>query len=256
MEILRINYETVAKELNMTKLEVETYFHYYHLYKMHPIRDLTHKEIQFAKLSRILKSTPEYLVLEELKKYDLTYSDFRTNPATLLQRQVDMTNAEIKVVEKYYKYLIEPYVKNNLDKAPVLKPLTKDDLIIIITNIAAGISSNADEVISAKTKLDAAIKLFDIYYEGKYVPLGEREEVEMVDYDELSPQETKQILGMIQHMRDKNMNRETLAVKSVNDEITDIAADIGDPNDTRPEDIRRNKRRKKERQKLEEQNKL
>lgn len=194
--MLPYTYEEAAAELGVDIRHARLYFQYYHIYKTSPIRDLSFKEHELVSLIKDIKYLPDNMVIMQLRKYDMTLTDFNQNPAELMRRRGGLSDTEIDLINKYYKILIEPALLYGNTKAPLLRPLTSDDLIVLLSNMALGISPIKDEQIGAQSRLGAVSKLIDVYKINSFEPTNE-DEIEM-ELDELSPEELLALKDSIQ----------------------------------------------------------
>lgn len=161
------NYVTIGRDLALSTDHVRLYFEYYDIFKTNPIRDLNSREIYFVQLMKEVKYYPATILEAKLRDYGISNEEYLTNPSILLKHLANLTEHEYTTLAKYYNYLIEPAINYGNVRAPILRPINHSDMILILSNIAAGISTVSNEQITANTKVSAISKLLDIYENHK-----------------------------------------------------------------------------------------
>jgi topoisomerase IA-like protein len=96
---------------------------------------------------------------------------------------------------KWYPYLLEPFVMYGNSTAPLLRPLTKPELFIIISNIAIGNSMIPGQKVEIKDQMNAVQKLIDAY---ALIPQTQEHLNEEDLYKNLSVKELKNMARLLE----------------------------------------------------------
>lgn len=161
------NYTTISKDLAIPTEQVRLYFQYYDIFRTNPIRDLNSREIYFVQLMKEVKYYPPSVLEAKLRELNISNEEYINNPSVLLRHLANLSEEEFSIIGNYYNYLIEPAINYGNTRAPLLRPIEHTDMILILSNIAAGIPTISTEQITSTTKVAAVSKLLDIYDKHK-----------------------------------------------------------------------------------------
>lgn len=154
----------IAKELNLDHKSVEAYFQYYYLNSRFPIRKLTTYETSFARTLRSLQYSDNHTLLGYLAQYQIRPEEHLQDRFLLARVMSGIPDDdEYKKLIKWQDYLLIPYIEYGNAEAPLLRPLSKMELFLIVSNIASGNSMIPGEKVEIKDQMNAVQKLIDAY---------------------------------------------------------------------------------------------
>lgn len=77
MQLVKTSILETSKDLDLDSKLVEAYYHNFYINRTSPIRDLTQREIAFAKFESQFKYYAETDLMTLCLQYDLEYKDFQ-----------------------------------------------------------------------------------------------------------------------------------------------------------------------------------
>lgn len=188
--------DEIASDLQINREEVEVYFNYYEINNRFPIRTLTSKETDFARAIYNIKVMSKLEILDHLARYNILEEDFHNDPLCLARAIAGLKiDDDYYLMIKWYPYLLEPFVMYGNSTAPLLRPLTKPELFIIISNIAIGNSMIPGQKVEIKDQMNAVQKLIDAY---SLVPQTQEHLNEEDLYQNLSVKELKNMARLLE----------------------------------------------------------
>lgn len=180
---------SISLDLNISQQQVDVYFEYYSLNKRFPIRNLSMKEKLFAQYIYDLQVADNKTILEMRSRYDVSPEEYKNDAMSLPMKMAGLEkNQDYEKLIKWNVYLLEPFILYGNSQAPELKPLSKMELFLVISNIAMGKSIIPGQNVEIKDQLVAIQKLIDAY---ELIPADKEKVIEEDDFAEMSIAELK-----------------------------------------------------------------
>lgn len=156
-------YPVVAHELNIPLENVESYFRNYYINRTLPIRDLTAKEMSLVKYYEEIKFYGKTDLLALCAQFKLTWEQYQEDAWIIPKHLAGMTDDEYNIAKKYSSVILEPYLNYKQFKAPRFKPLSKEEIAMLLSNIAVGVSIIPDDQITVRVSMEAMDRLISLY---------------------------------------------------------------------------------------------
>lgn len=192
-ELVKERPNVISSELNIPKENVDSYFRNYYINKTFPIRDLKPVEIALVKTYKEIMFHSEHDLRGMCIKHGVIYDDYLKDRWLLPAKYVGMTKEEYYIIKKYYAVVIEPFLKYENEIAPRLTPVSKEEIVMLLSNIAVGISIIPKEKINTFTSMMAMDKLVALY---DTLPIETNVESDR-KIKELSPKELEAIIDQV-----------------------------------------------------------
>jgi hypothetical protein len=191
-----IQYEEVSKDLNLPIDHVKQYFFNYAIYKNFPIRDLTFEEDNLVKAIQQVKIMSDAQLKYAIQEHSIDLNDL-SKDQLLIERKISRYDNEERyaITRKYQKFILEPAVLYGNNEAPLTKPLTMNDVMLLLSHIAMGVSKK-NEDIDSRTRIAALSKIADIYATSKMLS-NQNQAIDANDLVNLSPTELTKIIDFI-----------------------------------------------------------
>jgi len=192
-----LKFDVVANELNLPIDHVKAYFSNFGLYKCYPIRDLTFEEDSLVKAINEVKIMTDIQLKEIIANNNIDIQGLADDQLLIERAMANYTNEErYMITRKYQRFILEPAVLYSNTDAPLTKPLTMDDIVVQLSNIAIG-NSKHKEIIDARTRIAALSKISDIYTTTKML-IQNDQSVEQSDLVDIGPEELTRLIDFIQ----------------------------------------------------------
>ena len=184
----------MAKELGISESEVESYYRNYYINRTLPIRDLTPNEMKLVKWYNEIKFANRSEQLDLCAKYHIAPVDFMADMWILPKALMQMPDDEYSIAMRYASLLLEPYINYGNYKAPRLTPLTKEEIAMLLSNIAVGITILPDDQITTRISMEAMDRLLVLYD-----TLGPNKDADKANekLKNLSPAQLEQLINQI-----------------------------------------------------------
>lgn len=196
-----LNYEEVSFDLNLPLKHVKEYFLNYDLYKKYPIRDLTFEEEQLVRAIKDVKIMTDLQLKTIIEDNNIDVKDLEMDQL-LIEKKLARYDDQNKylLTRKYQHFILEPAVLFNNFSAPITKPLDMNDVMVLLSNIALGLS-NQQEDTDSKIKISALSKIADIYTSAKMIEISSKS-IEPEDLIDLSPKQLSKIIDFVKVNKD------------------------------------------------------
>lgn len=200
--------QAAARELKLDLESVNMYFQYYYLNRRFPIRKLTASETSFARTLRNLQYADNHSILSYLAQYQIRPEDHLRDRFLLARTMAGLEDDDdYRLMIKWQDYLIVPYLDYGNADAPLLRPLSKMELFLIVSNVASGNSMIPGQTVEIKDQMNAVQKLIDAY---ALIPTQEEKLVPDQKYEDLSVDE---LIAMTRLLTDKDVVKTEKPVK-------------------------------------------
>lgn len=153
----------MSQDLKISEPEIEAYYRNYYINRTLPIRDLTPDEIKLVRYYNEVKFYAKDEIVGLCTQYELTYEDYLSDMWILPKEIIKMPDAEYMIAKKYASILLEPYVNYGNYRAPRLTPLTKEEIAMLLSNIAVGITILPEDQITTRISMEAMDRLLNLY---------------------------------------------------------------------------------------------
>jgi len=153
----------MAKELRLSEQEIESYYRNYYINRTLPIRDLTPNEIKLVRFYNEIKLASKTEVLALCSKQGITENMYMKDMWLLPKAIIQMPDEEYRVAMRYASVLLEPYINYNNYRAPRLIALTKEEIAMLLSNIAVGITILPEDQITTRISMEAMDRLLVLY---------------------------------------------------------------------------------------------
>ena len=183
----------MAKELGITEIEVESYYRNYYINRTLPIRDLTPNEMKLVKWYNEIKFANKSEQLGLCAKYKITETEFMADMWLLPKVLMNMSDEEYSVAMRYAGILLEPYINYGNFRAPRLTPLTKEEIAMLLSNIAVGITILPDDQITTRISMEAMDRLLELY---EVMPKNTNDKA-TTHLRELSPKQLEALINQV-----------------------------------------------------------
>lgn len=183
----------MAKELGMTETEIESYYRNYYINRTLPIRDLTPNEMKLVKWYNEIKFANRTEQLALCAKHGINTVDFMNDIWLLPKALMQMPDEEYAVAMRYAGLLLEPYINYGNYRAPRLTPLTKEEIAMLLSNIAVGITILPDDQITTRISMEAMDRLLVLYENLPRETSGKMTE----QLKNLSPKQLEQLINHV-----------------------------------------------------------
>jgi hypothetical protein len=196
-----LDYEKVSVDLNLPITHVREYFLNYDLYKKYPIRDLTFEEEQLVRAIKDVKIMTDLQLKTIIEDNDINIKELEKDQL-LIERKLARYDDQNKyaLTRKYQHFILEPAVLFNNFSAPITKPLDMNDVMVLLSNIALGLS-NQQEDTDSKVKITALSKIADIYTSAKMIEISKKS-IDPEDLIDLSPKQLSKIIDFVKINKD------------------------------------------------------
>ena len=207
-----VDYEDIAKELKLQVDHVKSYFINYPLYKNFPIKDLTYDEINLVKAINKVKLMTDVQLKTIIIDNQIDISKIHDDQLLIEKHVANYHDEEkYKITRKYQHFVLEPAILHGNFDAPITKPLSMEDILIQMSNIAIGVSGKG-EIIDAKTKISAMSKISDIYIAHKMLSQG-KEPIDEDIYEDMSPSDITKLIDYMKKNNNEMPQDETIIKK-------------------------------------------
>lgn len=165
MELLQntISTSIMAQELKMEEAEIEAYYRNYYIHRTLPIRNLTPNEIQLVRYYKDIRFAAKPEIVEMCVSCGMTYDEYITDMWVLPKTLIRMPDEEYRIAMRYASVLLEPYVNYDNYKGPRLTPLNKEEIAMLLSNIAVGITILPEDQITSRVSMEAMDRLLKLY---------------------------------------------------------------------------------------------
>lgn len=157
------DYDMVSLELNMKKEEVESYFRNYYINKTLPIRNLTNLEIGMVKYYKEIRLYSDSDIRAVCANLNVDYGEYIENPWLIPKALTRIPEEEYQIAMKYAPLILEPYLNYGNYRAPRLTPLSMEEIAMLLSNIAIGVSILPEDKINSYTAMSAMDRLLAMY---------------------------------------------------------------------------------------------
>lgn len=201
INITSIDINEVSADLNLPLGHVKEYFSNYELYKKFPIRDLTFEEEQLVRAIKDVKVMTDHQLKAIIEENNINITELESDQL-LIERKLARyeNNDKYILTRKYQHFILEPAVLHNNFSAPVTKPLDMNDVMVLLSNIALGLSNQQEET-DSKVKITALSKIADIYTSAKMLDTTTKT-ITAEDLAELSPKQLSKIIDFVKVNKD------------------------------------------------------
>lgn len=197
-----IDYTTMSSELQLPIEHIRVYFSNYALYKNFPIRTLTFEEENLVKAIKQIKLMTDAQLRNLIEEYEIDLTEI-SKDNLLIERKVARYEDEERyiITRKYQHFILEPAVLYGNVEAPLTKPLTLNEIVVLMSNMAIGLSKN-NEAIDPKVRLSALSKIADIYATSKILE-NSNQSIDEEVIEDMSPAQLNELIKMIEqpHLR-------------------------------------------------------
>lgn len=214
-----INHEEVSRDLDLPITHVKAYFDNYALYKSFPIRTLTFDEENLAKAIKSVSIMTNVQIKSIIDDKNINIADLKKDPLLVERSIANYVDEErYNITVKYLKFILEPAVLYGNFEAPLTKPLSMEEVVVLLSNMAVGISKTS-HLIDPRVQLSALSKIADIYSTTRILNETNKSTLDEDRLNQLTPAQLNEIVTMVEqpHLRtalDKlNENREKEAIK-------------------------------------------
>lgn len=196
-----VDINEVSIDLNLPLGHVKEYFSNYELYKKYPIRDLTFEEEQLVRAIKDVKVMTDHQLKAIIEENNIDLKELE-NDQLLIERKLARyeDNDKYSLTRKYQHFILEPAVLYNNFSAPVTKPLDMNDVMVLLSNIALGLSNQQEET-DSKVKITALSKIADIYTSAKMLDTASKT-ITAEDLADLSPKQLSKIIDFVKVNKD------------------------------------------------------
>lgn len=166
MEITEVTKEKaviIARDLGISESDVQSYFRNYYINRTLPIRNLTLAEISLVKQYKEISLHSENDMRGMCLMLNIEYESFLADRWIVPKEYIRMSDKEYYIAKRYFKILLEPYYLYENHMAPRLNPLSKEEVTILLSNIAVGISIIPNDNITSYTSMMAMDRLVNMY---------------------------------------------------------------------------------------------
>lgn len=193
----------IAEELEIAIEEVDSYFKNYYINRFFPIRDLTPIELALAKYYEELRYTTANELMSMCVKHNVAYMTYLTDRWLLPKAILFMEDKHYFLLKKYMRIILEPYLHYKNFRAPRLQLLTKDEIAMLLSNIATGTSIIPGDQVTIRTSMEAMDRLVDLYD-------AVNENRSAVDRDELKPLSAAKLVQLIAAIQAEEVKGQTI----------------------------------------------
>jgi hypothetical protein len=188
----------IANSLDLTEASVESYFKNYNINRFFPVRDLTPQEIALVKYYDELKYTSQNEIMTLCNKYNIDYTDYIQDRWILPKAIINMPDKEYELTMTYSKILLEPYVNYKNHRAPKLEFLTREEIAMLLSNIATGQTLIPGDQVTIRSSMEAMDRLLNMY---DSIPKNNDSDMDE-ELKNLSPEELVELLTTIKKKKE------------------------------------------------------
>jgi hypothetical protein len=188
----------IANSLDLTEASVESYFKNYNINRFFPVRDLTPQEIALVKYYDELKYTSQNEIMTLCNKYNIDYTDYIQDRWILPKAIINMPDKEYELAMTYSKILLEPYVNYKNHRAPKLEFLTREEIAMLLSNIATGQTLIPGDQVTIRSSMEAMDRLLNMY---DSIPKNSDSDMDE-ELKNLSPEELVELLTTIKKKKE------------------------------------------------------
>ena len=188
----------IANSLDLTEASVESYFKNYNINRFFPVRDLTPQEIALVKYYDELKYTSQNEIMTLCNKYNIDYTDYIQDRWILPKAIINMPDKEYELAMTYSKILLEPYVNYKNHRAPKLEFLTREEIAMLLSNIATGQTLIPGDQVTIRSSMEAMDRLLNMY---DSIPKNNDSDMDE-ELKNLSPEELVELLTTIKKKKE------------------------------------------------------
>lgn len=184
----------IAIELQLPVEDVDNYFQYYYINRFFPIRDILPIEMALVNEYNELKYASPTEVMQMCQNHGVKFQKYVTDRWLLPKAVVHMRDEHYDLLMNYTKIILEPYLNYGNSKAPRLSLLTKEEIALLLSNIATGQSIIPGDTVTIRTSMEAMDRLY-----GMYDDISKRRSAAgQEDLKEYSP---KELMAMAAHIK-------------------------------------------------------
>lgn len=196
-----VDVNEVSTDLNLPLGHCKEYFANYEIYKKYPIRDLTFEEEQLVQAIKDVKVMTDHQLKAIIEENNIDLKELE-NDQLLIERKLSKYEDDEKynLTRKYQHFILEPAIVHNNFSAPATKPLDMNDVMVILSNIALGLSNQQEET-DSKVKISALSKIADIYTSAKMLDTTSKT-ITAEDMKDLSPKQLSKIIDFVKENKD------------------------------------------------------
>lgn len=154
---------TISKDLEIDIADVESYFRNYYINRFFPIRDITPEELSLIKYYDELRYAGANEIIAMCAKYGLDYNTYLTDRWLLPKAIIGMKDETYTLLKKYPSLILEPCLNYKNYRSPRLQLLSKEEIAMLLSNIATGTSIIPGDQITVRTSMEAMDRLLDMY---------------------------------------------------------------------------------------------
>ena len=163
LETLREDPDIISAELGIPKNDILSYFKNYYINRTLPIRNLTMNEINLVKQYKEIMYYSEHDMKGMCQQFNVDFNEYIKDRWLVPKAYINMPDREYYVAKKYYRLLLEPYFNYDNHRAPMLRPLSMEEVIMLLSNLAVGISIIPGDKITSFISLTAMDRLVGLY---------------------------------------------------------------------------------------------
>lgn len=160
---LQQTYPQIAQELEIDLADVNSYFRNYYINRFFPIRDLRPEELSMVKYYEELKYASATETMTLCNKYGINYATYLADRWLVPKAMVMMPDDEYLILKRYARLILEPFLNYKNMRAPRFRLLSKEEIAMLLSNIATGTSILPGEQISVRTSMEAMDRLLEMY---------------------------------------------------------------------------------------------
>lgn len=188
----------IANNLDLTEASVESYFKNYNINRFFPVRDLTPQEIALVKYYDELKYTSQNEIMTLCNKYNIDYTDYIQDRWLLPKAIINMSDKEYELAMTYSKILLEPFVNYKNHRAPKLDFLTREEIAMLLSNIATGQTLIPGDQVTIRSSMEAMDRLLNMY---DSIPKNSDSDMDE-ELKNLSPEELVELINAIKKKKE------------------------------------------------------
>ena len=188
----------IANSLDLTEASVESYFKNYNINRFFPVRDLTPQEIALVKYYDELKYTSQNEIMTLCNKYNIDYTEYIQNRWILPKAIINMSDKEYELAMTYSKILLEPFVNYKNYRAPKLDFLTREEIAMLLSNIATGQTLISGDQVTIRSSMEAMDRLLNMY---DSIPRNSDSDMDE-ELKNLSPEELVELINAIKKKKE------------------------------------------------------
>jgi len=159
LAIENIDYNSISKELGIELIDVYNYFNNQNITYKFPIRKLTEEEKNFADACVRLQDYTLIQLLELADDYKIDRKKVEKDIFLIANEMSKINN--YKIVKKYFDILIRPYIDHGNSVPMQMFMLSKENILMLLSNVAMGIPLGEFEKIDIKDRMSALKTLLD-----------------------------------------------------------------------------------------------